>query len=278
MKKITLILISLILVGSAKAQIKIHVGATTAINSTFVLDKGLKADPRYLSTATYKFAPIGFSSGVVFGKHFGINLEAIKAAQGQVYDVIDAYDKIVGMREFDMSYLQIPLMFQFLSGGDGMARFNFQMGPQLSIIQTGQELIQYAASTQNIPDGVVPPEGAVLNPDGTYDVPAIDRIVMATDDVPIPPSMIDSVFAFKNKEIQLTAAMGVDLDVSKNIYVTALIRANYSFTDMRGQELLDILKSGSLSEILDQRANLAVGIQLGVHWMFGGTRHFMIGN
>ena len=273
MKKYLLFLALTFLVLSAKAQIKFHVGVTTALNSTFVLDQGLKADPRYLSTATYKWAPVGVKAGIHLGKRFGLNLEAIRAAQGQVYEVIDAYNKVVGERNFDMSYLQFPLLLEFMSGGDGLARFNFQIGPQLSVIQSGKEILKYAESVQKIPDGVPAPDGATDNGDGTYTVPAVDEIIMATDDIDVS-DVINEVYEFQDREIQIAAAMGIDLDLSKNLYLTALIRANYSFTDMRGKELLDIVKNGNVSEIFDQRANLAVGLQLGLHWMFGGTRHF----
>jgi hypothetical protein len=268
MKKTLLAAILLLIVLQTKAQIKFHVGLSTALNSTFVLDQGLKADPRYLSTATYKWAPVGFSFGVDFGRRFGLQLESIKAAQGQFYEVRDAFNEIVGSRNFDMTYLQFPLMMKLMSGGTGLARFNFQLGPQLSIIQSGTEVLQYIQSTQNIPEGLVPPDGATLNPDGTYEVPAFDEIVSGTDDVQ------DALFAFQEKEIQLAAAMGVDLDIMRNFYLTANIRANYSFTDMRGQDLIDLVSSGQVSEIFNQRANLAVGVQLSLHWMIGGTRRF----
>lgn len=270
MKRVILLCCLVTFVLQSKAQLRFHVGATTALNSTFVLDKGLKADPRYLSTGTYKWAPIGFNFGMDIGKKFGLNLEAIKAAQGQIYDVVDAYNQIVGQRNFDMEYLQFPLLLKFMSGGDGTARFNFQLGPQLSIIQTGTEILQYVQSVQNIPDGVPPPPGATLNPDGTYNVPEFDEIIMATNDIDV----LNDVYNFRGREIQLAAAMGLDIDISRQIYLTTQIRANYSFTDMRGQELIDILRSGAVSEIFDQRANLAVGVQIGLHWMIGGTRRF----
>ena len=73
-------------------------------------------------------------------------------------------------------------------------------------------------------------------------------------------------------EIQLAMAMGLDLDITRNFYLSTIIKANYSFTDMRGQELLDLVSSGNVSEIFNQRANLAVGLQISVHWMIGGTR------
>ena len=121
---------------------------------------------------------------------------------------------------------------------------------------------------QNIPEGIPAPEGAVLQPDGTYQVPAVDEIISSSSD-------IQNAFGdFQKREIQLAAAVGVDLDIMRNFYLTANIKANYSFTDMRGQDLLDLVSSGSVSEIFDQRANLAVGLQLSLHWMIGGTRHF----
>ena len=268
MKRTLLSAILLLVIIQTKAQIRFHVGASTAFNSTFVLDQGLKADPRYLSTATYNWAPVGFSFGTDFGNKFGLQLESIKAAQGQFYEVRDAYNKIVGERNFDMTYLQFPLMMKLMSGGTGLARFNFQLGPQLSIIQTGTEILKYAQSTQSIPDGVLPPDGATLNPDGTYEVPAVDEIISGTSDI------TGALYDFKEKEIQLAAAMGVDLDISRHFYLAANIRANYSFTDMRGDDLLSLVKNGQVSEIFNQRANLAVGVQLSLHWMIGGTRRF----
>lgn len=249
------------------AQIKIHMGVSTAINSTFVLDKGLKADPRYLSTATYKWAPVGFSFGVDLGKRIGLSLESIKAAQGQLYEVRDAFNKIVGTRNFDMSYLQFPLLLNFMGGGDGLARVNFQIGPQLSIIQSGTEILQYAQSIQQLPDGVPAPDGAILQPDGTYQVPAVDEIISGTSDVQ------NALYSFQEKEIQLAAAFGFTFDIMRNFYITTSVKANYSFTDMRGQDLIDLVKSGNVSEVFNQRANLAVGAQFSLNWMIGGTRH-----
>lgn len=266
MKRILLSIMLLVLFVKTQAQVKIHFGASTAMNSTFVLDKGLKADPRYLSTATYKWAPVGFSFGIDLGKRFGLQLESIKAAQGQIYEVRDAFDKVVGQRNFDMSYLQFPLMLKMMGGGDGAARMNFQIGPQLSIIQTGTEILKYAKSIQNIPDGVVAPDGAVQLPDGTYDVPAVDEIISGTNEVK------GALYKFQEKEIQIAAAIGFDIDIMRNFYISTNIKANYSFTDMRGQDLIDLVQSGNVSEIFNQRANLAVGMQLAVHWMIGGTR------
>ena len=150
--KNTLLLIAAILISvPILAQPRIHLGLTTAMNSTFVLDKGLSQDPRYNSTANYEWAPIGFNFGIDIGKKFGLQLETIKAAQGQIFQIIDTYDKVVGARNIDLEYLQLPLLMKMMSGGDGTTRVNFQIGPQLSILQGGIETMKYVQSVQNIP-------------------------------------------------------------------------------------------------------------------------------
>src|SRR5690606_38344478 len=108
---------------------QIHLGATTAYNATFVLDKGLSEDPRYNSTYTYNFAPIGFSFGVDFSNSFGLSLESILSKQGQIYEIIDVAKKVQGERNIDLTYINLPLLMKFMSSGNGAARANFNIGP-----------------------------------------------------------------------------------------------------------------------------------------------------
>ena len=81
----------------------LHVGATTAVNATFVLDQGLADDPRYNSTFTVKSAPIGLTVGVDFKSGVALQLEGILAKQGQVFDLINTANQIAGKREIDLS-------------------------------------------------------------------------------------------------------------------------------------------------------------------------------
>src|SRR5690606_27927202 len=141
MKRVVILCLSLLAVAiPAAAQIvQVHVGLTTAVNATFVLDKGLSEDPRYNSTYTYQMAPIGFNFGVDLGRKFGLSLESILSKQGQIYEIIDAAEQIKGERRIDLEYLQIPMLFRFMSGGNGAARTNFNIGPQLSILTDAVE-------------------------------------------------------------------------------------------------------------------------------------------
>src|SRR5690606_11107768 len=152
--RIVLICLAFFIVFDAAAQIGIHFGATTAVNATFVLDEGLSKDPRYNSEMSYEVAPIGFNFGIDLGRKFGRSLESILAKQGQIYKIIDAAETIKGERKIDLSYLQLPMLMKFMSGGSGGARANFNLGPQLSIVRAATESIQAQAGTFNMPEGV----------------------------------------------------------------------------------------------------------------------------
>jgi len=260
----------LLLIGSV-ANGQIHLGATTAYNATFVLDKGLSEDPRYSSTYTYNWAPVGVSFGVDFGKKFGLQLETIKSTQGQIYNVINTAKQIAGTRKIDVEYINIPLMMKFMGGGSGKARGNFNFGPQLSILSKGVETLQTNKGNYEIPQGM---DFATIKEDypqaidqgnGTYDLP---------NDVPTTALLQKQLDDFKNTEFQLAVAFGLDIDLSKHLYLSTQVRANYSFTDMRNQDIIDLLKSGNVSEIFGGRANFLVGVQVGLHYYFGTLRSF----
>jgi len=247
---------------------EIHLGLTTGINSTIVLDKGLSEDPRFNSTFSYKWAPIGMAVGFDLSPKFGIQLEAIVANQGQIYDVVDIFDDLVGSREIDLSYVHIPLLMKFMNGSNKKGRMNFSLGPQLSILTTGIEAIQYIASTQEIPDGLEIPAGSVDNGNGTYDVPTLPYTEL------LSTTAESEVQQFKDTEVQIAGSFGFDFDITKNLYLTTLVRINYSFTDMRNDELLEILEEGGdgAFDVFGRRANVLIGLQFGIHFMIGGVR------
>lgn len=269
MKRFFILCLSVLAVNTVSAQIiQVHLGATTAMNATYVLDKGLSEDPRYSSTATYQWAPVGFNFGVDFGKKFGLSLEGIKSKQGQIYDMIDAYDKIKGQRKISLDYLQLPMLMRFMSGGNGGARANFNFGPQLSLLTDARETIEAQAGDYQIPEGMdfsaiqqEFPE-ASDNGDGTYTIP----------NMPSQDIMTKKANDFKNTEFSIAGAFGLDIDLSKHLYLTTQIRATYSLTDMRNGDVIEKIKSGDSADIFGQRANLLVGVQLGLHYMFGTTR------
>lgn len=269
MKQLVILCLSILTVSTGTAQIvQVHLGATTTVNATYVLDKGLSADPRYNSTATYQWAPIGFNFGVDLGRKFGLSLEGIKSKQGQIYEMIDAYEQVKGQRKISLDYLQLPMLLRFMSGGNGGARANFNFGPQLSFLTDARETIEAQAGQYTIPEGMdfasiqqEFPE-ASDNGDGTYTIP----------DVPTTDLLTKKANDFKNTEFSVAGAFGLDIDLSKHLYLTTQVRATYSLTDMRNGDVIEKLKSGDSADIFGARANLLVGVQLGLHYMFGTTR------
>lgn len=311
MKTIITILSLMLATVSVMAQPVVHVGLTTGFNSTYVLDKGLSQDPRYIANANYKWAPVGFSAGIDFSHHFGLQLESIKAAQGQIYQMIETAQQIQTMiaeRNIDLNYLQFPLLMKMMSG-NGAARFNFQLGPQLSLLNSGSETMKFVqaasvnlaqggdipldattvmvASQADIPQSyqdainsgqITPPAGNNMevpleyfqdpSSPGTYNMP--EDAVMT-----LMKSGVDNeIQKFKDKEIQLAFGFGVDVDVLKQFYISANVRGNYSFTDMRNQDLIDMIGDKDLTGIFNNRANLLIGAQIGLHWVIGGNRTF----
>lgn len=270
------LLLSVILLASFTATnaqiVQAHFGATTAVNATFVLDKGLSEDPRYNSTYTYNFAPIGFNFGIDLGRKFGLSLEGIKSTQGQVYQLIDLAERVRGERRIDLEYIQLPLLMKFMSGGSAGARANFNLGPQLSLLTDARESLQAEAGTFRIPEGMdlqsVQTEFPTAVPGtepGTYVLPA---------DMPSRDLLTKKAEDFRNTEFSIAAAFGLDIDLSKHLYLTTQVRANYSLTDMRNGDVIDRIKSGDGGSIFGERANLLVGVQLGLHYMIGRTRSF----
>jgi hypothetical protein len=189
--------------------------------------------------------------------------------QGQIYEIVDVAEKAVGQRSIDLTYVNLPLLMRFMSGGNGATRANFNLGPQFSFLTDASEMMEYKASTQTFPPGSELPPGSknvVEHPDGsvTADVP------------PLSPTEIMSkeMQSFKNTEFQIAGAFGLDVDLAKHLYLSTQIRATYSLTDMRNGDVIDAIKEGNTNDIFGARANVVVGVQLGVHYMFGSTRSF----
>jgi hypothetical protein len=277
MKRLVIVCLSIFTASTVRAQIvQVHLGATSAMNATYVLDKGLSEDPRYNSTATYQFAPIGFNFGVDLGRKFGLSLEGIKSKQGQIYQMIDTYEKVKGQRKIDLDYLQLPMLMKFMSGGNGGARANFNFGPQLSFLTNAVESIQAKEGTYAIPEGIdfqsIQEELASSEADKQY-IQQIDaNTYQVTKDLEPKDILTKKANDFKNTEFSIAGAFGLDIDLSKHLFLTTQIRATYSLTDMRNGDVIESIKNGDAASIFGQRANLLVGVQLGVHYMFGSTR------
>ncbi len=311
MKRIFLLTAFVFSIAVAMAQPRVHIGITTGFNSTYVLDKGLMTDPRYAAQANYEWAPIGGSLGIDLTKRFGFQFESIRAAQGQIYQMmqtVQTVDKMIAERNIDLSYLQFPLLLKFMSGGNGAARFNFHAGPQLSLLNSGAETIKFIENGQfNFAQGGdIPIETMQVLVGSQTDIPdaylqdvASGAVNPGPNELEIPLSYFEDgqnpgqynmpqdaamalmssesnsqIQQFKEKEVQLAFGLGMDIDVFKHFYLSANVRANYSFTDMRNEDLIEFIGDKDITGIFESRSNLLVGAQLGLHWMIGGNRSY----
>jgi len=263
---------------TSQAQlISIHAGATTSMNATFVLDKGLSEDPRYSSTATYKWSPVGFHFGIDLAKKFGLSLESILSKQGQIYDMVNTAKEVAGTRKIDMTMINLPMLMKFMSGGSSAVRGNFNFGPQLSLLTDAVETIQANAGTYDIPEGVtIESIREELAPGAEYEQyinvdPNDASKYIISQNLPEKDLLTKKANDFKNAQFQIAAAFGLDLDLSKHLYLSMQGRATYSLTDMRNGDVIAQLKTDAGS-IFGNRAQLAVGMQLGLHYVFGKTR------
>lgn len=254
---------------------QIRLGVTTAMNATFILDEGVSNDPRYNSTMTYNWAPVGFTFGVDVGRKFGLQLESILSNQGQLYEVIDAAEQIAGQRKIDLQYINLPLLFKFMNGSNNKVRSNFNIGPQFSLLTQANESLQAQAGVDYIIPEDMTFEGIQSNfaqfggeviPGSTAGTYQLESDFFAEID--------KTSNAFRNTEFQVAAAFGIDIDVSKHLILSTQIRANYSLTDMNNEDVFKTVVAGNGSDLLSARSNLLVGVQLGLHYVIGGTRSF----
>jgi Outer membrane protein beta-barrel domain len=248
----------------------LHVGATTAINATFVLDNGLNDDPRYNTTFTYKLAPIGLAVGLDFKSGVALQVEGILAKQGQVFELINAAKQVVGKREIDLTYFQVPVMFKYIGNMQGKTRFNFMAGPQLAFLTAGKEFVTAPAGTYSTPAGIqqtllssVYGQPAIINANNTYTtLTSANEYVVASFNNP------DPLKNYTNFDLQIAGGFGVDFTVADKIYISALVRASYGILDARGSDLVSSIKGGTSKELFGRRSNLLVGVQIGAHYTF----------
>lgn len=271
MKKFTLFALLFGLCGHVlTAQVRVHIGATSAFNSTFVLDKGLSDDPRYNAEMTYKWSPVGLAFGTDFSNGFGLQLESILSKQGQIYQIVDIAQQQIGERKIDLEYIHLPLLLNLMGNSASRTSFNFMFGPQLSILTQGQEIYQqYKQGTLQLPEGGQVPQGATDNGNGTYTAPPSTTILASTD-------ASSALKKFKDKDLQLAVGFGLNIDIGSYLYLSTNVRGNYGFTDMRNEDLINSIKQNSANDVLKdlfgRRANMLVGVQIGLHYMIGGNR------
>lgn len=250
----------------------LRLGLTTAISSDIILDNGIKSDPRYQATFSHSFSPIGLNVSYDLTPSFGLSLETIMANQEAVYQIIDIAEQVKGEHKLDMSMINVPVLLRFMSSGTSATRFNFNVGPQFSFITKAIESVAVQSGEFQIPEGATFEEILQDYPtasqntqqatDGTYEISAdYYKDVLKKE-----------ANEFRNMNFQIALAMGLDIDVAKHFIVTTQIRANYSIDGYRNEDAFNDILNGNANQVFAEKANLNVGIQLGVQYSLNVTR------
>jgi len=240
MKK-SLLIISVILFVfscSLKAQKgkELIVGANGALTAVLIMNQNFYGEPEVDYAPKMGYAA-GFNLGYNFTESLGVMSEIQYSLQGQKYEGKQSLNgtSYEVVRDIDLRYLNIPLLFKF-SSGDKMVRFRFLVGPQLGILLDATQ--DYTRNGKKLG---TPAE----NNDG---------ITFITDDDDIKDR-------FDKYDIGIVGDVGADFHVTDDICITAGLRGNYGFRDINKREYRIDDFGGEYAPSHNVWGGLYVGIQ-----------------
>ncbi len=242
-----------------------HAGLTTGYYYTTILDKGLFDSPTYDHQTTFRAAPIGLALGYQWEGGNGIQVEVISAKIGQEMDIktLDAPGGnfiVSGKKEINLNYIQIPVLFkkQF---GEGKAKFNFHLGPQISLMGKGQDVETFSLS---------PVIYTGTGDNYQSETPGEEKIIGSTE------KGDNAEYEFNKTAIGGLVGFGVDYFFNENLYLSGNLRLGYNFTEIRkeegGSKFVDTATNTSSEQVKLYQSELRSaafgGIQIGIHYMF----------
>jgi hypothetical protein len=227
-----------------------HFGVTTAINSTWIqVDSEAPDNKHYQYNKTFKWAPIGLAAGYKFNDRHDLQAEVYLSPQGQHYDLVargDGSGAVIGGKRVDLTYLQVPLLWNFTSGD--ATRFNVHFGPQVGFLIRGEEVNAITRS------GGVHRDGGAI-PTGTAPL-ALRKKGKDT--------IYDGQGKFNKVDPYWVLGFGLEKDITDNLYLSGMLRFHYGFGDIRAGDTLTDKTTGDLYR---QRSNIYGGLQFGLHYM-----------
>ncbi|AKQ46805.1 hypothetical protein TH63_16105 [Rufibacter radiotolerans] len=225
-----------------------YVGLTTQLQNTWVINDEQYENVNYRHNFTTKWAPIGGVLGYKFNENHNLQIEAIRSHQGETFDLHDIDDQKTGEKEVDLVYWNIPLLFKYTT--TGTLRFNFQMGPQVSILQEGREENRFTRTANYLRD-----KEPITIPQGTY-------LLASTDHDGHDGSGIGG---FNKYDLGLALGAGVEYSFTDNLYLSANVRYSYNFVDIRDKEYI---RTNNDPDYYVLRQNMVIGVQLGINYLF----------
>ncbi|WP_026462151.1 outer membrane beta-barrel protein [Adhaeribacter aquaticus] len=228
-----------------------HFGLTTALNNTWIIidrnDEDFNKHSQH--NTTFKWAPIGVALGYKVNSRHDIQAEVYLSNQGENFTITDGSGKEVGEKRIDLTYLQIPFLWKF-TGGD-VTRFNVHFGPQLGLLIKGEEVNHFNQTATSAARGG---SSKTIN-QGTY--------VLARKEKGAPWGK--PAGGLNAPDLYAVLGFGVEHDISSNFYLSANLRVNYAFKEIRDKEFTQDQYDFD-TYIL--RHNTYGGLQVGIHYIF----------
>ncbi len=257
----TLAALGLLTALPASAQITIrdadrvsaHFGLTTGLNITSLVDAKLRGDPNYQSRTTYHSQPIGFTAGVHFNEHNGVQVEANHVRQGTHFVITDSRngDRLVGTKDVLLTYWSVPLLYKYTAAAAAPVRFELHLGPQLNFLRSGIEVNRYSGNAVLVAS---PSTTDLTGPNSNLAVTAgtEQQLAAAAD--------------FRSTTFSGVFGLGVEYQIKNTgFYVSTVLRGTYSLGDVRSADRVEKAKAVGY---YNTRQSAVLGGQIGLHYQF----------
>ncbi|WP_210490110.1 outer membrane beta-barrel protein [Rufibacter aurantiacus] len=250
MKKYFLLLFLFLPLLSQAQNIKgPYLGLTTQFQNTWIINDEQYEDVNYKHRFTTKWAPIGAVVGYKFNENHNLQAEIYRSHQGEKFDLVDNAGNKAGEKNIDLVYWNIPLLFKYTTAGT--VRFNFQVGPQLGILQKGTERNTFSRTA------------SYTIKDRSFSVPQGNYLLASTER---SEGSNSNVGEFNKYDLGILLGLGAEYSLSTNLILTANLRYGYNFVNIRKEEHIEDLSRDTDYYVL--RQNMVGGLQIGINYLF----------
>lgn len=233
-----------------------HLGVTTGLGTSWLVDNRLLEDPNYRYVQTYRRAPIGFTVGAHFNDHNGVQIEAVQVQQGADHQIISPSDndRRVGTKNIRLTYWSVPILFKYTAGVDRRTRFEFHLGPQINFLSDGSEVNHYDQdAVLQVTKGKTDLVANVPGSTKAHKVTAGTSETMATK------------ADYRAQTIGAAFGMGLEFKIYGPLYLSTLVRGTYAFSEVRSDATIQRVKDAGY---YSPRQSAIIGVQVGLHYQF----------
>lgn len=239
-RKSVMVLFATVLISMASfAQKQFYAGASAGIIVPSIINQnnyGLQ-ELDYVVTTKMDWQVF---AGYDFSKHLGLKVEFGSATLGQDYDNHEDASNDTVKRKIDLSYMQIPLLLKFRTGGETI-RFFAAAGPQFDFLNSAKQ--EYTS------------KGA-----------AFHKQLNNNANQPFDAGQEDIKDRYNSMDIMIRLDFGAEFTVLKNLVVSGGITSAYGFTDINATDYQMKDNKGTYNA----SQNVYGGFNVGLCYTFGG--------